>query len=396
MFDQHGLHLIVQPSGFKGWRLKYRFGGKEKVLTFGAYPDVSLKEARDLMHAARGKLAQGIDPSAKGGQTSDGLTFRQASQKWLALQQEGWKPKHYKTVHGRIESDLLPVIGTRPITTLKPRELADILADVQARGAIEVAHRLRSYMSSIFEYAIAMELMETNPAASLSVTMKPVVKKRFPALRTMREVQMFAQAFEAEPNQPSTRLASRLLALTAARPGNIRWAQREEFEDFAGEEPIWRIPAEKMKLELAESEQEAFEFIIPLSRQAVELVNAAIEQAGRRRYLFPSMSHAHKPISENALSDAYRRMPAYSGRHVPHGWRTSFSTIMNERASELDRPADRAIIDLMLAHKPRGVEADYNRAAYMGRRRQIAQEWADMLLDGMRPASELVVGRRKR
>jgi integrase len=137
-----------------------------------------------------------------------------------------------------------------------------------------------------------------------------------------------------------------------------------------------------MKLRKVDSQSDAFDFVIPLSRQAVETVKAAMELAGACKYLFPSARHSHRPITSNALNIAYRRVLGWEGKHVPHGWRASFSTIMNERALDLDRPGDRAVIDLMLAHVPSGVESRYNRAAYMARRRQLAQEWADMLLKG--------------
>lgn len=247
----------------------------------------------------------------------------------------------------------------------------------------------------MYQFAIASELAELDPAASIGAALQKVVKRMQPALTRLKDAQAFLRAVEAEPAHPTTLLASRLLALTAARPGMIRFAQPEEFEGLAGNDPIWRVPAEKMKLFRAESEQEAFEFIIPLSQQAVETVQVAKVLAGRRAYLFPSARHSHRPITENALNVNYRRVKGWGGRHVPHGWRASFSTIMNERAIDLDRPGDRAVIDLMLAHQTSGVESRYNRAAYMPRRRTIAQEWADLLLEDF-PHPETLLGSLRR
>ena len=394
--DQNGLHLLVRPTGFKSWRLKYRFEGKEKQLVLGSYPEVSLREARESMLEARHQLRKGIDPGAKTAPPPRTITFREAAATWLSLQEEGWKPKHARTVRDRIEGDLYPALGSRALQDISPSDLAQLLGEVQARGAIEVAHRLRSYASAIFECAIALEHAEANPAANIARALKPKVQRRYPALLDIKDLRSLMAAHEAEPGQPAVKLASRLLALTAARPGTIRMAERHEFEQLDGKQPIWRIPAAKMKLELAQSEQEAFDFVVPLSRQAVATVQAAITFAGRRKYLFPSTRHSHRPISDNALNVSYRRLPHYSGRHVPHGWRASFSTVMNERAAEQDRPGDRAIIDLMLAHKPSGVEATYNRAAYMGRRREIAQEWADLLMQTARHPEALLHGPRKR
>lgn len=395
LFDQHGLHLLVKPTGYKSWRLKYRFDKKERQLSFGPYPEVSLASARDLMFEARRLLRQGVDPGAKT-PAARTVTFKEAAATWLSLQAEGWKPKHHATVKGRIESDLYPKLGHLAVGSITPATIAGILQGVQDRGAIEVAHRLRSYASAIFECAIALDQVAANPAASIGRALKPKIQRRYPALVKLKDLRELLRAFEEEPGQPAVKLASRLLALTAARPGVIRMAERDEFELLDGPEPIWRIPASKMKLELVESEQEAFEFVVPLSLQAVATVKAAIAFSGRRKYLFPSTRHSHRPVTNNALNVGYRRLPGYAGRHVPHGWRASFSTIMNERAADLDRPGDRAIIDLMLAHKPAGVEATYNRAAYMPRRRQLAQEWADLLMEGAAHPETLLQGPRKR
>jgi integrase len=397
LFDAHGLFLLVSPSGHKSWKLKYRFAGKERKLTLGPYPEVKLSEARARALEARALLRRGIDPGRRApGAAPQAPTFGEAARKWLGLQEEGWKPKHARTVAGRIEDDLLPVLGPMALGEIRPRDILAILEAVQARGAIELAHRLRQYAAAIFDCAIALDWAETNPAASLSRGLIPARSRRYPALTRIEECRAFLRALEAEPGQPTTRLASRLLALTAVRPGNVRWATRDEFEGLGTAAPLWRIPAAKMKLERALAEQEAFDFVVPLAPQAVAVVEVAIAFAGRRKYLFPSSRHPHRPISENALSTAYARVPGFAGRHVPHGWRASFSTIMNERASDHDRPGDRAIIDLMLAHRQQGVEAIYNRAAYMKRRRELACEWAALLDVGLVPPEALIEGRRKR
>jgi integrase len=256
--------------------------------------------------------------------------------------------------------------------------------------AVETAHRLRQRISAVFRYAIASDIAETDPAAFVGAALQPVRKRKQPAFRDVETAQAFLMAYEAVPGHPTTKLASRLLALTAARPGMIQWAEPHEFEDLDGPNPIWRVPAEKMKLRKEHAESEAFEFILPLSRQAVETVKAARLFGVNRRYLFPSARHAHRPFTENALNVAYRRVAGFEGKHVPHGWRSTFSTVMNERAIEQERPADRAILDLMLAHVPKDkVEAAYNRASYMPRRRELAQEWADLRV-GLVPVESLL------
>jgi integrase len=220
-----------------------------------------------------------------------------------------------------------------------------------------------------------------------------VRRKHYPALRSIEEARALLLAAEAAPGHLLTKIMSRLLALTAVRSGPLRHAEWPEFEGLTSSSPIWRIPAAKMKLDIQQKEQEAFEFIVPLAPASVELVQLAQRLSGNSPYLFPNGRNPLKPRSDAVLSVAYRRLPAFASRHVPHGWRTTFSTIMNERAIELERH-DRAVIDLMLAHKPSGIEGIYNRAAYMGRRREIALEWAELLLEGLPPASSLLEGRR--
>ncbi len=400
--DSQGLHLYVTKSGYKSWRLKYRFGGKERRIVFGPYPEISLKQARDLKDDARRDLREGRDPGEEHKRRAarrtigvdESRTFKSVAERWHELQKPQWKPVHAYDVLRSLEREVFPVIGKLPIAEIRAPQIREMLQEVQRSGAIETAHRIRQRISAIFRYAIASDLAESDPAAAIGDALQAVVKGKQPALLKLKDCRSFIRKYELEPGYPTTKLASRLLALTAARPGTVQAAELHEFEGLDGEEPIWRIPAAKMKLSRAKSEREEFEFIVPLSREAVEVVAVAAEYAGNRKYLFPSARHSHRPMTENALNTAYRRVPGYAGRHVPHGWRSSFSTIMNERALEQEKPGDRAIIDLMLAHQPDGVEASYNRAAYMPRRRELAQDWADMLMRGLQPAAALIEIRR--
>lgn len=396
--DSQGLHLYVSKTGHKSWRYKYRFGGKERRIVFGPYPEISLKAARELRDDARRDLREGRDPGEEyrnrstrrsAGVDSD-RTFKAVALRWHELQAPQWKARHAHDVRASLEAEVFPAIGGMEISEIRPARIRGLLEEVQGRGAIETAHRIRQRISAVFRYAIASEIAEFDPAAAVGSALRPVIRGKQPALLKLEDARAFLKAFESEPGHPTTKLASRLLALTAARPGTVQLAEREEFEDLDGPEPIWRIPALKMKLQRAQSEMDEFEFVIPLSRQAAETVKAAAAYARNRMYLFPSARHSHRPITDNALNTAYRRVQAFSGRHVPHGWRATFSTIMNERAIAQDRPGDRAIIDLMLAHQPEGVEARYNRAAYMPRRRQLAQDWADMLMEGVAPPKSLL------
>ncbi|MDE8651062.1 tyrosine-type recombinase/integrase [Novosphingobium album (ex Liu et al. 2023)] len=391
--DEKGLHLYVTPSGFKSWRYKYRFDRKEKRLTFGPWPEVTLREARARRDDARRLLRDGIDPGAKAAKR-EVPTLRAVTARWLELQADLWKPKHADYVRKGLEAEILPALGARPIDAITPSDVLELLTAIQTRGATEAAHRLRSQLSHVFQHAIASADATFDPAAALAAALRPIVKRKHPALLDLKKARACLLKVESEPGFPVVKLASRLLALTAARPGMIRYAEPADFEDLDGDNPIWRVPAAKMKLERASSEQAAYDFILPLSRQAVETVRVTAELNKGRKYLFASISKSHLPISENALNVAYRRA-GYERLHVPHGWRSTFSTLMNERAMDLDRPGDRAVIDLMLAHQPSGVEAHYNRAGYMPRRRLIAQEWADLLLQGLPCPKSLLIGRRR-
>ena len=394
-FDGGGLHLRVSATGHKSWRLKYRFDGKEKQLTFGPYPLISLAEARAMRDTAKRELLAGVDPAkaardARSRRLAERTNLQSAALRWHALQLNRWKAHHAEDVKAALEKDVFPLIGHMPIADIGVPEIRKVLDRMQNRGAVDQAHRMHGRLVHIFDLAIVDELIEHNPARPLKVVMQPVRKRKFKAILRIEEARSALAAWEREEHLAQVKLASRLLALAAPRPGPLRFATKDEFHDLDGADARWVIPATKMKLERAESEQDAFAFTIPLSRQAAAVAKLAIEHAGPRPWVFPGQYAPRKPMSENALSRAYRTSPAFAGRHVPHGWRSTFSTIMNERAADHERAGDREIIDLMLGHKPEGVEATYNRAAYMNRRRQIAQEWADLLSKGLVPPEDLL------
>lgn len=396
--DSKGLYLYVTPTGYRSWRWKYRVRGKEKRLTFGPYPDISLKEARDLRDEAARALRGGQDPAEKRRRSAAmaaGTSVEEVARRWHANQKGTWSAEHAAKVLQSLENEVFPKLGKRPIGEVTAREVREILEPIQARGAIETAHRIRSRISAFYGFAIGEDLVDNDPAAGRQKALIPIRRRKYPALLKLEEARAFLRKLEAMPTHPSTKLASRLLAITAVRPGVMRFAPRTgEFEALEGAAPLWRIPPERMKLGLDQKEQELFELLVPLPRQAVELILVAQRFAGGSPWLFPSQRFWHRPMSENALSYYYQREPEYAGRHVPHGWRSTFSTIMNELAVARERPGDRPIIDMMLAHRDDSVEAIYNRAAYMGRRREIAQEWADMLLEGFPPAEQLLRGPR--
>ena len=384
--DSGSLYLLIKPSGTKSWRWKYRFGGKEKQLTLGLYPAVSLTQARRKRDAARQALHDGIDPAAakaaaKARASAPALdSFEGVARAWHVVKAPSLTPRYARQVLDRLEADVFPRLGKLAIRAVTAPEVLSAIRVIEARGAKEMAHRVRMHISDIFVWAIASGLAETDPAAMIRKALVPTNGRLRPALVKIDEARAMLAASAAVPGTWwATRLASQLLALTAARPGVVRLAERHEFEGLDGDGPLWRIPAQKMKLTRERKRDASYEFVIPLSRQAAAIVMSAMADSQSPQWLFPGAAGWRKPISDSTLSKHYRDA-GYAGRHVPHGWRASFSTIMNERAAVEDRDRDREIIDLMLAHVREGVEAAYNRAAYMPRRRELAQAWADMLM----------------
>lgn len=394
LFDGGGLYLAVRPTGSKNWKWKYRFGGRERKLTIGPYPLVSLKAARDARDRAKLQLLQGEDP----GETKQaairkakvGETFEEIARSWHVSRKPELSPRYHAEVLRRLEADAFPHFGRRRITEITPPMVLEAMRRIEQRGAKTMAHEIRGHVSEVFVWAISSGLAETDPAAIIRKALAPAPKGRFAAVVTIEEARELIKRIDARTGNRAlvqTKLASRLLALTAVRPGVLRAAVQEDFA-LEAEHPSWRIPAERMKLLQSEKANSDYDFIVPLSAQAVATVRVAIEAATGSDLLFPG-ARRKVPISDSTLSQLYLDA-GYRGRHVPHGWRSTFSTIMNELALQNDRAGDREVIDLMLAHVKGDVEARYNRAVYMPRRREIAQEWADLLMEGISPPESLL------
>ncbi|ASJ92020.1 tyrosine-type recombinase/integrase [Porphyrobacter sp. CACIAM 03H1] len=403
--DSEGLYLFVAKSGRRSWRLKYRFAGKERRLILGAYPELSLKEARDRKCDARKLLAEGRDPGLEAKKAaiaramSASNTFEVVARNWFALQEDRWTPVHARDVISSLEKEVFPWIGGLPIAELDEPIVLSVLRKIEKRGAIETAHRVRQRMSAVFVQAIAEGLAARDPAAVVGKALKPVPRgRKRPAIVSIEALHDMIRKTEAELASPLTKLASRFAALTAQRLGAIRSMAWGEFEniDWDGDglcpEALWRVPAGHMKLANDLKQDEKFDHLVPLAPETVAVLRAAKQLTGRGPIVFPSNRSARVPMSENTLSYFYNRC-GYQGRHVPHGWRASFSTIMNEWAERNGTASDRLVIDLMLAHIPEGVsgsEGAYNRAAFLERRREIAEVWAKMLFEGFPEPSKLL------
>ena len=402
--DSGGLFLLVSPTGHRSWRMKYRFAGKEKLLTFGNYPDVSLIKAREERERAKATLRDNRDPAVEKRQEKAARaigadnTFEACSRAWYELNKPRWSVVHAGNVIDSLEKDLFPAIGALAIKDVNEALLLDALRKVERRGAIETAARIRQRAEFIFAQAAAAGLRTGNPATVIKPLLKPKPKStKQPALITLPEVTQMMADIEAERASPITKLANRLVALTAVRSAVQRHCQWTELEGLDGPNPIWRVPPATMKLALRLKDDVQFEHLVPLSRQAVEVFEAIRVLTGHLPYVFPNDRHAHRPMSENGVRALIIRANggAYRNRHCTHGYRSSFSSIMNAWRRREGRPDDREVLNLMLAHVAEDkVEGAYNREAHMDRRVELAQIWADMLLADAAPAADLLGGLR--
>ncbi|OSM50461.1 integrase [Aeromonas salmonicida subsp. salmonicida] len=375
--DEKGLFLLVNKSG-KYWKLKYRHGGKEKKLALGVYPEVSLREARAKRDEARRVIAEGIDPGLvrKQSKVASRLVSENSlevlAREWHQSQFALWSPGHATRVIESLEVDVFPDLGLVPITELTAPMILEALRKVEKRGATETAGRILQRVSAIMRYAIQTGRASYNPAQDLRGALKATKQEHRPAL-PRSELPEFFRRLEAEPLNPATRLALHLLMLTMTRPGEVRFARWDEFDMERAE---WRIPAARMKMRT--------EHLVPLSRQALAVLDELHQLTGHCELLFPSERKLTNPMSENTLSYAMGRM-GYKGIATPHGFRALASTTLNEEGFDPD------VIERQLAHAERNkVRAAYHRAEYLDDRRKLLQWLADFY-DSQRGSNVLPV-----
>ena len=371
--DTGGLYLEVVPSGGKHWRWKYRFGGKEKRLALGTYPQVSLAIARRARDDARLLLKSGTDPVAakqdlkRAAKVSLETTFEPVARAWHEHWKSSKSPRHADYVLRRLEADVFPEIGKRPIADLTAPILLAVAKKIETRGAVDIAKRAWQTCGQIFRYAVANGLLERNPATDVkpSDALRPRIKTHYARLEA-KEMPELLRKIEAYQGTPATRLSMKLMALTFVRTGELIAAHWDEFDLEAAE---WRIPKERMKMKTPH--------VVPLSTQAVEVLAAIHELRGLSGLLFPGERDHDRPMSNNTILGALKRM-GYAGRMTGHGFRGVASTILHEMGHRHD------IIELQLAHQERNdVSAAYNFATYLPQRRKMMQDWADHL-DKMR------------
>jgi integrase len=372
LFDGGGLYLLILPNGAKYWRLKYRYKGKEKLLALGVYSEVGLRQARDARDAARRRLAVGVDPTAERKEAvvvaarRENDSLEAVAREWFSKYSSAWAPGHAATVIRRLDRDVFPWLGTRPTGEITAPELLTVLRRVEARGALETAHRIKQVIGQVFRYAVATGRAARDSSAELRGALPPVREKHHAALTNPADVAALMRSIRGYQGSFVVRCALRLAPLLFVRPGELRNAEWREV-DLDG--AIWRIPAAKMKMRT--------EHLVPLSRQAVEVLGELQPLTGAGHYVFPSARTVARPMSENAITAALRRMSYERGQMTAHGFRTVASTLLNE----LGWPPD--AIERQLAHAERdGVRNAYNRAEYLTERRRMMQAWGDYL-DGL-------------
>ena len=364
--DGDGLFLFVMPSGGKYWRLRYFFAGKEKLLALGVYPEVSLADARERRAQAKKILAAGNDPGEVKKEAKRILiqqhenTFEVVALEWHENRLGKWTPEHAKKILKRLETHVFPRIGSRPIADVNTAELLSVMRKIEEHGA-EIAHRLLQVCGQVFTYAVVTQRVSINPAVSLRGALKPVVKNNHAFVKP-NELPEYLKKLDAYDGALQTKLALKFLLLTFVRTGELRGAAWSEI-DFDKAE--WRIPAERMKMRDPH--------IVPLSLQALAILQELQPITGNWVHVFPNQHKPSGQMSENTILYALYRM-GYHSRATGHGFRSTASTVLNEN----EFPPD--VIERQLAHSERDkVRAAYNHAQYLPERRKMMQWWADYL-----------------
>jgi integrase len=378
--DGQGLYLQVTPAGGKWWRFKYRFDGKEKLISFGTYPEVSLADARDKRADARKQVAAGIDPGEirKAQKLAtvavNENSFEVVAREWHEKFQQRWTKVHADTTIRRIEQNVFPWLGERPIGEIKAPELLAVLRRIESRGAQETAHRVKTICGQIFRYAVATGRAERDLAADLKGALPPSPKTHLAAVTDPKEVADLLRAMDSYQGAFVTRCALRLAPLVFVRPGELRQAQWSEINLDTAE---WNIPAERMKMKQAH--------LVPLSRQAVEILRELKPLTGNGRYAFPSVRSSARPMSNNAILAALRRMGYSKDEMTGHGFRAMARTILDEVLQV--RPE---FIEHQLAHAVRDPNGRaYNRTAHLNERKKMMQQWSDYL-DGLKAGAKIL------
>lgn len=379
LHDEKGLYLLVNQAGRKYFRFDYRFGGKRKTLALGVFPDVSLKEARVKRDEARKLIQAGTDAmqdkaAKKLSQFQNQANgFEAVAKEWIDKAKHLWTDGHTITIVRRLQLHVLPWLGAMPVSEITPNDLLLVLRRIEDQGAKETAHRVNQICGQVFRYAIITGRCSQNPAHNLRGALIPATPKNMAAITDPKEIGGLLRAIDSYQGHFVTKCALRLAPLVFVRPIELRSGAWKEI-DF--ETATWKIPAEKMKMRR--------DHLVPLSRQAVAILQELFPLTGRGRYVFPSIRTSERPMSENTVLAALRRMGYGKDEMCGHGFRGMASTVLHEQGW----PSD--VIELQLAHSERNkVKSAYNHAEHLDDRRKMMQAWADYL-DGLRDGAKVV------
>ena len=374
--DGGGLYLLINQKG-KYWRYNYRFNEKFKTLALGIYPEIGLKDARIIHDTAHRKVRDNIDPSAQKKIQKSSYkklnenTFEIVAREWFTEFKDTWVESHAKRLISRLENDVFPWVGERPIHEVEPPEILDLMRRVQARGALESAHRVRHVCGQVFRYAVATGRAQRDQTADIKGALPSHRKKHFAAIKDPDELAKLLQAIDLYKGTFVVRCALQLSPLVMLRPGELRQA---EWSEINFDNATWTIPVKRMKTLKATKLDNETNHIVPLSTQAANILKEIQPLTSRYKYVFTGARSRARPMSDNALRLALRTMGFCNETITPHGFRTTASTLLNEMGFNPDA------IEAQLSHKDSNeVRAAYNRAQYLEERRKMLQIWADYL-----------------
>ncbi len=379
--DSGGLVLEVSPKGVKTWKLQFRHRGKQRTLSLGRWPDHSLAEAREWREEIKAKLRRGEDPvaevrAAKREQVVEGVTFEEVAREFLAKQKGKLDARYHAWVVARFENDVFPEFGSDTLADFSHADALRLIRRFEKRDAIEIGRKTLRYVSKVVQYGIAKGLLTNNPVPNALPAMKPKPRVQHYAKLPAATLPDFFGRLSRSGADPVTLLAIRWTMLTMVRTNETRFARPGEIEGIDSDNPIWRIPAQRMKM--------AREHIVPLPKQAIALLGPieAVRTASGSEWLFPQTINPKKPISENRMLYCLYDL-GYKGQATIHGFRGLASTVLNEQVDDRGtRLFDRDWIELQLAHDDvSGVRAAYNSAEYLGPRRRMLEWWANYLSD---------------
>ncbi|OIO02697.1 MAG: integrase [Desulfovibrionaceae bacterium CG1_02_65_16] len=381
LYDEKGLFLLVRPNGSKLWRWKYRVDGKEKRLSLGVYPEVSLKVARETRDVNRVSLKAGTDPgaskqAAKAEERAQGETFELVAREWHKKFLPGWTPGHAARILVSLEKDAFPWLGVIPIHELTAPQVLAVARRVESRGALETAHRLVGNIGQVCRYAVACGMAEADPTASLRGALPPAIQQHHATITQPLEVGALLRAIDGYTGSFIVKCALRILPYVFTRPGELRGMEWSELE-LDGPSPTWTIPPARMKMRR--------KHLVPLAPQVAAVLKELQPVTGSGRLVFPGERTKERPISDGTLGAALRRLGYSNEELTPHGFRAMASTMLNE----MNWPADH--IERQLAHAEQSkVRGAYNHASYLADRRNMMLKWADYL-DALRDGGKVVL-----